>query len=306
MVMYARWLAALVVSAHCCAFVFADAGVAADIPAGIYEGQPAIHAPEPAGRLLSSVGLGIAGYYIGRRRMRSRSEAAQSVRAFEKSSYLAPQAARSVLGIINERLYVVSKRFADLLMATAATLILSPVLLVIAAAIYYESPGPVLYAHRRLGQRKREFRLFKFRSMCMHADEVLAGLLASDDNLRQEFEENYKLKSDPRITRVGAFLRRTSLDELPQLINVLRGEMSLVGPRPIVEGEVDKYWPSEARLFSVRPGVTGLWQISGRNDTSYEERVRLDMRYLFERSVFRDALILLWTIPALLFRRGAY
>ena len=304
MVICARWLAVMVISAYCCAPLIA--GAATDAPRRISDGQPAIHAPEPAGRVLSTFGLGIAGYYIGWRRMRNRSEAASSIKAFDKSSYLAPQAARSLLGIINERLYLVSKRFADLLLATAAILILSPVLLIIAAAIYFESPGPVLYAHRRLGQRKRKFKLFKFRSMCLNADEVLADLLAFDAALREEFEENYKLKNDPRITRVGAFLRRTSLDELPQLINVLRGEMSVVGPRPIVEGEVDKYWPSEARLFSIRPGVTGLWQVSGRNDTSYEDRVRLDMRYLFERSVLGDALILLLTIPALLRRKGAY
>ncbi len=123
----------------------------------------------------------------------------------------------------------------------------------------------------------------------------------------KEFEGIFKLKNDPRITRVGRFLRRTSLDELPQLINVLLGDISLVGPRPIVEAECEKYWPFEERLFSVKPGVTGLWQISGRNDISYEERVRLDMRYIAERSAVKDLVILASTLPALLKRdNGAY
>lgn len=177
---------------------------------------------------------------------------------------------------------------------------------VIALCIKWDSPGPVIYRQERIGRGGRRMRVCKFRTMVRDADAVLARRLREDEELRREWERDQKLKNDPRITRVGAFLRRVSLDELPQLWNVLWGEMSLVGPRPIVEGEVEKYRHVFEEYLRVRPGLTGLWQISGRNDTSYAERVRLDQYYVSNWSVWFDIWILARTVPVVLSGRGAY
>ncbi|MEM3434110.1 MAG: sugar transferase, partial [Candidatus Methanomethyliaceae archaeon] len=169
-----------------------------------------------------------------------------------------------------------------------------------------DSPGPVLFRHRRLGLGGREFWCYKFRTMHVNAEEVLQKLLASDPALRAEWERDFKLRNDPRVTRVGRLLRRTSLDELPQIFNVLKGEMSLVGPRPIVEKEVPRFGLFASDYFSVRPGVTGLWQVSGRNDTGYEHRVRLESWYVRNWSLWLDLTVLIRTIGVVLARRGAY
>lgn len=166
--------------------------------------------------------------------------------------------------------------------------------------------GPALFRHPRVGLGGVTFSCFKFRSMVIDADARLARLLASDPVAAAEWETRRKLPRDPRITRIGAFLRRTSLDELPQLLNVLRGEMSLVGPRPVVREELDQhYGPATEAYCRTRPGLTGLWQVSGRSDTTYAERVQLDTRYVNEWSLALDLWILLRTIPAVLQRRGA-
>ncbi|MDR2630499.1 MAG: undecaprenyl-phosphate galactose phosphotransferase WbaP [Spirochaetaceae bacterium] len=198
------------------------------------------------------------------------------------------------------------KRFMDLGLVIIGGLAILPFLLFIALLVKISSPGPVIYKHTRIGMHGRPFKVYKFRSMVMDAEERLQSLLAADSQIRQEWEENHKLKNDPRITGVGKFLRRTSLDEFPQLLNILKGEMSLVGPRPIVEGEVKKYGEDFARIFSVKPGITGLWQVSGRSDTDYGERVAFDTYYLQSWSVWLDLWVLFKTIGVVFKGKGAY
>jgi exopolysaccharide production protein ExoY len=198
------------------------------------------------------------------------------------------------------------KRGLDILGAGTLLLLILPVTLVIALIVRRDG-GPILFRHTRVGLGGRRFPCLKFRSMVLDADKRLAELLAADPAAAEEWATRRKLPRDPRITRIGRFLRRTSLDELPQLLNVLRGEMSLVGPRPVVPEELDlHYSPAAASAYcEMRPGITGLWQISGRSDTTYAERVTLDTRYVRGWSVLLDVKILLKTIPAVLNRRGA-
>lgn len=197
------------------------------------------------------------------------------------------------------------KRLMDVVLAGLAVVILSPLLLVIAVLVKITSRGPVLFGHRRMGEGGKRIRVYKFRSMVADAEERLQLMLAEDPSLRAEYEATYKLRNDPRITPLGHWLRCTSLDELPQLFNVLRGDLSLVGPRPIVESEIAKYGPAAATILRVSPGVTGLWQISGRSDLDYAERVRLDMDYVTHWSLWLDLRILIATLPAVLRRTGA-
>jgi Undecaprenyl-phosphate galactose phosphotransferase WbaP len=198
------------------------------------------------------------------------------------------------------------KRALDLFIVIAGGLLLLPLFLIIALLVKITSPGPVLYGHTRLGLRGAPFKAYKFRSMAMDADTRLRELLASDPKMREEWEASHKLKNDPRITRLGRFLRRTSLDEFPQLINILKGEMSLVGPRPIVQSEMNKYGEDFQRIFSVKPGLTGLWQVSGRSDTDYFDRVSFDTYYLQSWSIWLDLWVLYKTIGVVLGRKGAY
>ena len=177
---------------------------------------------------------------------------------------------------------------------------------VIALAIVLETGRPVLYRQTRIGRGGGEFRIFKFRSMVADADEVLRHYLDQHPELRAEWQATRKLKDDPRITRVGRFLRRTSLDELPQLFNVIRGDMSLVGPRPIVESEKNLYGKDYSYYMRTKPGMTGLWQVSGRNDLSYDERVMLDTYYARNWSVWLDIYLLSRTLFAVVFCRGSY
>jgi len=197
---------------------------------------------------------------------------------------------------------VVLKTVLDYVGATLGLLLLSPVFLLIAMAIKRSSPGPVFYRRRVVGVGGKRFDAFKFRTMVVDADQVLQ----QNPELKAEYEKNYKLKDDPRVTAVGRFLRKGSLDELPQLINVLRGEMSLVGPRMITADECAKYGKWRLNLHTVKPGITGLWQINGRSDVDYENRVRLDMYYIRNYSIWLDLHILFQTLPAVLRKRGAY
>jgi lipopolysaccharide/colanic/teichoic acid biosynthesis glycosyltransferase len=184
--------------------------------------------------------------------------------------------------------------------------LLSPFFLVVALLVRADG-GPAFFAHQRVGRGGKLFGCLKFRSMVIDSQARLEALLASDPAARAEWEATRKLKNDPRITRIGRFLRSTSLDELPQLINVLRGEMSLVGPRPVQEAEIDRYYgASAAHYMAVRPGITGLWQVSGRSETSYESRVALDVSYVSRPSMLADLSILLRTPVAVLSRRGAH
>jgi lipopolysaccharide/colanic/teichoic acid biosynthesis glycosyltransferase len=192
------------------------------------------------------------------------------------------------------------------LIAVIALIFLAPVMLGVALAVFLQDGGPVLFAHRRIGKGGRYFYCYKFRSMAVDAEQRLATLLAADPDARAEWEKDHKLRNDPRVTRLGAFLRKTSLDELPQLFNVLKNEMALVGPRPIVDAEIVKYGPRFASYCAVKPGITGLWQISGRNDTSYRTRVALDAVYAKRRNLLMDSYIIAATIPAVLLRKGSY
>jgi len=190
----------------------------------------------------------------------------------------------------------------DVVGALLGLLITLPLLAVIAAAVVMDTPGPVFYRQRRIGKGGVPFSAWKFRTMVPGAEAVLA----EDGSLRRQFERSYKLLDDPRVTRVGRVLRRTSLDELPQLLNVLKGEMSLVGPRPIVEDELAKYGPWERRLLCVKPGLTGLWQVLRHEEPDYAHRVRLDMYYIDHWSLGLDLQILLRTLPSVIAGRGAY
>jgi exopolysaccharide biosynthesis polyprenyl glycosylphosphotransferase len=194
------------------------------------------------------------------------------------------------------------KRVFDIIVGGLITIVLSPVLLICAILVLISGPGPILFRHQRLGRGRQKFDQFKFRTMVKNADDILAG----NPDLMQKFREGFKLKDDPRITPAGRFLRRWSLDELPQLFNVLRGQMSLVGPRPIVETEIEKYGVFADALFSITPGITGLWQVSGRSDVGYEERVKLDLLYIEHWTLWEDLRILALTPGAVMGGRGSY
>ena len=197
------------------------------------------------------------------------------------------------------------KRVIDLLVATILLVALLPICLVIAALVGLGG-GPVFFKHTRIGRGGAEFPCFKFRTMITNGDEVLKAVLAGDPAARREWEVDHKLRNDPRITPIGRFLRKSSLDELPQLLNVIRGDMSLVGPRPVVKNELELYSRAAKRYVAVRPGITGLWQVMGRNNTSYARRVALDSYYVSNVSPKLDAVILLKTIRVVLTRHGAY
>jgi exopolysaccharide production protein ExoY len=197
------------------------------------------------------------------------------------------------------------KRALDVCVAGLALLVLSPVFAVLAFLVRRDG-GPSFYAHTRIGQNGLGFGCLKFRSMRTDSQEALAMLLANDPAASAEWEATRKLKDDPRVTRIGRFLRKTSLDELPQLINVLRGEMSLVGPRPVIASELEQFYgAAAAHYMSVRPGITGLWQVSGRSDTSYAQRVALDVAYATQPSLWNDIKILARTPMVVLARKGA-
>lgn len=199
------------------------------------------------------------------------------------------------------------KRAFDLSVATLGTIAISPFLLGIAIAIKVSSPGPAIYAHRRIGRNGAHFNCYKFRSMVSDSDKRLKEFLEANPEAAKEWEESHKLKHDPRVTKIGALLRKTSLDELPQLFNVIRGQMSLVGPRPIVDEEIIKYDVFFSDYTLVRPGMTGLWQTSGRSDTSYSRRVRLDAWYVRNWNIWLDISLLVKTVRVVLSSRsGAY
>jgi Undecaprenyl-phosphate galactose phosphotransferase WbaP len=198
------------------------------------------------------------------------------------------------------------KRVLDLSLTALGAVIVLPLIAILALWIKADSSGPVFYSQRRIGQDSREFQAWKFRSMVENADEILEQYLQENPSLRDEWERAHKLRNDPRITRAGRFLRATSLDELPQLWNVLKGEMSLVGPRPIVAAEIPKYGNQFSLYTKVKSGLTGMWQISGRSDTSYDERVQLDSFYVRNWSVWLDLYILFRTVEIVAQRKGAY
>lgn len=212
--------------------------------------------------------------------------------AFRKSRY--PRPARSTL-----------KRIIDVLGASFGLIFAAPFLIPAMLLIKRHDGGPAIFAQDRIGHGGRVFRCYKLRSMVVDSAERLENLLATDPEARAEWEATQKLTNDPRITRLGKFLRKSSLDELPQLWNILRGDMSIVGPRPIVQNEIAKYGTDFIYYTDVRPGLTGLWQVSGRSDTTYDERVALDVQYVREWSVVGDVKVIAKTIPAILASKGA-
>jgi len=221
--------------------------------------------------------------------------------AFVFNNHIQPIVTHPLVGV-NRRL----KRMIDFLVSSIALLILFPLLALIIVAIKVDSPGSIFFAQKRPSKFLKYFKLLKFRTMYRDAEERLVDLLASDSTLRQEFETTFKLKDDPRITKVGKVLRKLSLDEIPQLINVLKGEMSLVGYRPILVDEIRKRLEKTPLIFHVLPGATGKWQISGRSDMDYEERMLMDLSYIHNWSFLEDLRILLKTPKALLSKKGAY
>jgi exopolysaccharide production protein ExoY len=218
------------------------------------------------------------------------------------------QTSTQTIGLERDRkaLFPIAKRALDIVGAGVGLVLLAPFFLIVALMVRADG-GPAFFAHQRVGRGGKLFGCLKFRSMVIDSQARLEALLANDPTARAEWEATRKLKNDPRITRIGRFLRSTSLDELPQLINVLLGEMSLVGPRPVQEAEIDRYYgASAAHYMAVRPGITGLWQVSGRSETSYESRVALDVTYVSRPSLLADISILLRTPVAVLSRRGAH
>lgn len=198
------------------------------------------------------------------------------------------------------------KRGLDLSLALALAPLVAAICCVVALWIRLDSRGSAVYTQTRVGKGGESFKIYKFRTMSADADERLAECLARNPDFAREWARTHKLKDDPRLTRAGVFLRKTSLDELPQFLNILRGEMSLVGPRPIVAEEIEKYGRYFALYREATPGLTGLWQVSGRNNASYRRRVACDVYYARNRSLPLDLKILLRTIPAALGRHGAY
>lgn len=198
------------------------------------------------------------------------------------------------------------KRAFDLATGCLLMLLLLPLIAATALAVKLDSPGPVIFTHRRIGRCGQEFKCYKFRTMIVNAQDALDKLLKENPALRTEWEKDFKLKDDPRITRIGKILRKTSLDELPQIFNVLKGEMSLVGPRPIVRKEIEKYGEQISYFYQVHPGMTGLWQISGRSEVEYDERVQMDTWYIRNWSLWLDITLLIRTATVVLIRKGAY
>src|SRR6185437_1902436 len=219
----------------------------------------------------------------------------------QRAEYLSFEVPSSKKAILRDQVII---RALDIAIAIAALIFFLPILVALSVTLAIQG-GPVFFAHQRLGQNGSRFFCLKFRSMVVNAEERLAKLLSEDPEARKEWCENHKLRHDPRITAFGRFLRRSSLDELPQLINVLKGEMSIVGPRPIVEAEVARYGHHIRSYYAVKPGVTGIWQVSGRSDVKYRTRVAMDCVYARAIKPSLYLWLVLATIPAVLMRRGS-
>ncbi|HIK38289.1 MAG: sugar transferase [Geminocystis sp.] len=200
------------------------------------------------------------------------------------------------------------KRTFDIVFSATVLIVFSPLYLIISLLVAISSPGPIFYTQERVGKNFKHFKCIKFRTMVVDADKVLAKMLAENPEMRKEFEENFKLKNDPRVTPIGRFLRVTSLDEFPQFWNVLKGDMSVVGPRPLVPEELHKYGNKIYKVLTIKPGITGLWQVSGRNDLPYPQRVLIDVYYVNHHNWLLDLWIIIKTIGVILFphKSGAY
>ena len=207
------------------------------------------------------------------------------------------------LEVKNSKMYLFIKRSMDFIGALVGLILLSPIMISVAIAIKIEDPkGKIIFGHMRVGKYGKMFPCLKFRSMFANAEEMKKNFT---EEQKREYAETFKLQNDPRVTKVGNFIRRTSLDELPQLFNILNGEMTIVGPRPIVTDELEFYGEYEKYYKSVKPGLTGLWQVSGRSDTTYDERVAFDMEYVTTRNTLKDLYIIFMTVVKVLKREGA-
>lgn len=243
-----------------------------------------------------------AGYALGRSNRRRRRSGGSGGTPGEPRSHVVTDPA---IVLASMRANGPAKRAFDIISSFCGLLVLTPVLLTAALFVWLHDRGPVFYGHRRVGRQGQYFKCWKFRTMVTNGDDVLAAHLEANPEARIEWEETQKLTNDPRVTPVGAFLRKTSIDELPQLWNVLKGEMSIIGPRPITRKELDRYGKDRRYYLLVRPGITGLWQVSGRSSTTYERRISLDRSYLENWSYAQDAMILAMTLPAVLKSEGA-
>ncbi len=204
---------------------------------------------------------------------------------------------------INEKgVYSIIKRFLDILISVIGLIVLFPVFLILGIIIRIDSPGPIVFAHKRIGKNGKDIKIFKFRTMYKDAEEMIKKF---DENQMKEYKENYKLKDDPRITKIGKILRKTSLDELPQIFNIIKGDLSIVGPRPVVESELEKYGKNKDKFLSVTPGLTGYWQANGRSTTTYEQRVNMELYYVDNRSLWMDIKIFFKTFISVVKKEGA-
>lgn len=200
------------------------------------------------------------------------------------------------------------KRIFDILFSIFAIILTSPIFIIVSILIKITDNGNIFYGHTRVGKNCHKFKVFKFRSMYKNADQKLTELLEKDNNLKDEWEKTFKLKNDPRITPIGKFLRKTSLDELPQFFNVILGNMSVVGPRPVVSKELEIYYKEKAKMYcSVKPGITGYWQVEARSDSeNYEQRINMDEWYINNQSLWLDIKIIFKTIQVMFTGKGAY
>ncbi len=201
-----------------------------------------------------------------------------------------------------KKFYDFIKRSADFIASCIGLIVLSPVFLIVSILIGIDSKGPIIFGHDRVGMNGKKFKAYKFRSMVPNAKEVFDNFTQEQ---KHEFEKHFKLENDPRITKIGEFLRKTSLDELPQLLNIIKGEMSVVGPRPIIDREIKKYGDDFEKAFSVKSGLTGYWQANGRSNTTYEERVKMDIYYVDNRSIIFDIKIIFKTFISVIKKDGA-
>ena len=201
-----------------------------------------------------------------------------------------------------KKVYLAIKRLIDIIGSLIGIILLSPLYIIIAILIKFDSPGKVVFGHTRKGKGGKDIKVYKFRTMYSNANEIFESFTPEQ---KEEYYKNFKLDNDPRVTKLGGFLRKTSLDELPQLFNILKGDMTIIGPRPIVEKEVEKYGDKAEKLFSVVPGLGGYWQANGRSDTTYEERVEMDMYYIDHMCFTLDTKILFQTIFSVLKGEGA-
>ena len=203
---------------------------------------------------------------------------------------------------VRKKVYLAIKRLIDIIGSLIGIILLSPIYIIIAILIKFDSPGKIVFGHTRKGKGGKDIKVYKFRTMYSNANEIFESFTSEQ---KEEYYKNFKLDNDPRVTKLGGFLRKTSLDELPQLFNILKGDMTIIGPRPIVEKEISKYGDKAEKLFSVVPGLAGYWQANGRSDTTYEERVEMDMYYIYNMSFYLDVKILFQTAISVLKGEGA-